>query len=492
MENDDGLWVRLSTESIRQHCQPGWYPFEAWALQFNQHVDKTLLYPVHSSRANSENLMLSDSNEDILDDSLATPISDAQHLFAPDISTPKKKAPIDATFETNPFRALARDGDETPDLQIADQKLSRSPRNPFEWSTKRSGKVLDDTDDSADFLVHDEKQRATSISSLPHFHSLPRPPSSHIGQWTAGVVGGGSSKLQAIQKWFKSESVDGKDMARRRGDFTELASVSVRDLVKAIGGSSHDGRGNGNLPPIRSSSPISISSIGESSSKSLDIDSRKSDLLSGETTRARIGSDSDHSSQLNEYRIEHHTPRKQMKRTITVAMDPHLCMSPKKTLSRHFSESHTSDTKFVDLQNPSKLFEVHKEENENEQTITNVPTMPKRALPSRLAESFRAVFAAFLWHEGLVYDAMSCSSYLKFNPSLPKQNALMFTSDEIRTKSDQMTKEQRARQRYSVEVANAGNYLNIRPSTMETLNKSGQSSIQNRRNRKNNVGLELK
>lgn len=52
-------------------------------------------------------------------------------------------------------------------------------------------------------------------------------------------------------------------------------------------------------------------------------------------------------------------------------------------------------------------------------------------------------------------------------------------------------REQRARQRYSVEVANAGNYLNIRPSTLETLNKSGQSSIFNRRNRKTNVSEEF-
>lgn len=50
-----------------------------------------------------------------------------------------------------------------------------------------------------------------------------------------------------------------------------------------------------------------------------------------------------------------------------------------------------------------------------------------------------------------------------------------------------MNREQRAKQRYSVEVANAGNYLNIRPSTLETLNKSGQSSIYNRRNRKLNA-----
>lgn len=36
----------MSTESIRQHCTTGWYPLEAWCLQYNQHVGKTLLHPV--------------------------------------------------------------------------------------------------------------------------------------------------------------------------------------------------------------------------------------------------------------------------------------------------------------------------------------------------------------------------------------------------------------------------------------------------------------
>ena len=33
----------------------------------------------------------------------------------------------------------------------------------------------------------------------------------------------------------------------------------------------------------------------------------------------------------------------------------------------------------------------------------------------------RAVFAAFMWHEGIVHDAMACASFLKFHPNLPKQ-----------------------------------------------------------------------
>lgn len=74
---------------------------------------------------------------------------------------------------------------------------------------------------------------------------------------------------------------------------------------------------------------------------------------------------------------------------------------------------------------------MDREENENG-TAFDSKTYPKRALPAGLAESFRAVFAAFLWHEGLVYDAMACSSYLKFHPSLPKRNAMSFTNDVVK------------------------------------------------------------
>lgn len=112
-------------------------------------------------------------------------------------------------------------------------------------------------------------------------------------------------------------------------------------------------------------------------------------------------------------------------------------------------------------------------------------THPKRALPSCLAESFRAVFAAFMWHEGIVHDAMACSSFLKFHPSLPKHNALLMGMSSAEPKEVLLSREQRAQQRYSVEVANAGSYLNIRPSTLETLTKASESSIQNRKYRKN-------
>ena len=48
-------------------------------------------------------------------------------------------------------------------------------------------------------------------------------------------------------------------------------------------------------------------------------------------------------------------------------------------------------------------------------------TPPKKALSPALAECQRAVYAAFLWQEGLVPDAIVSASYLKFHPELSKE-----------------------------------------------------------------------
>lgn len=103
-------------------------------------------------------------------------------------------------------------------------------------------------------------------------------------------------------------------------------------------------------------------------------------------------------------------------------MDSQMCASPLKTL-----KSNETGKKFRNVDKPETM---EREENENDISAES-KAFPKRALPAGLAESFRAVFAAFLWHEGLVYDAMACSSYLKFHPSLPKRNALTFTNDVV-------------------------------------------------------------
>jgi E3 ubiquitin-protein ligase MYCBP2 len=74
------------------------------------------------------------------------------------------------------------------------------------------------------------------------------------------------------------------------------------------------------------------------------------------------------------------------------------------------------------------------------------------------------VFAAFVWHEGIVHDAMAVASYLKFHPSLTKQGSLPTAGDdENGDETDRPTsKEERARQRHSVEVISTAYLLNYR------------------------------
>ncbi|CAB0038014.1 unnamed protein product [Trichogramma brassicae] len=126
----------------------------------------------------------------------------------------------------------------------------------------------------------------------------------------------------------------------------------------------------------------------------------------------------------------------------------------------------------------------------------------KEAISPSVAECLRAVFAAFLWHEGIVHDAMACASFLKFHPSLPKQPTTTTSQQQTNggvarqqsstspvlaaadRRHEMMTREERARQRYSVEVSNDGNYLHIQPSTLESLTRSAANANANRSRKK--------
>lgn len=119
--------------------------------------------------------------------------------------------------------------------------------------------------------------------------------------------------------------------------------------------------------------------------------------------------------------------------------------------------------------------------NDQEFMETNIP---KQALSPSIAETIRAIFAAFLWHEGLVHDAIACASFLKFHPLIPKHNVNNYDSMILDKRRESiLTKEEKIQQRHSVEIANTSNYLNARPSTLEALNKSGYCCVHYRKQR---------
>ncbi|TNN64532.1 E3 ubiquitin-protein ligase MYCBP2 [Liparis tanakae] len=98
----------------------------------------------------------------------------------------------------------------------------------------------------------------------------------------------------------------------------------------------------------------------------------------------------------------------------------------------------------------------------------------KQAMSPSVAECSRAVFAAFLWHEGIVHDAMACSSFLKFNPDLTKEHAPVRGSLGAQGAEE---KECKLKNRHSLEISSALNMFNIAPhgpdiSKMGSINKN--------------------
>ena len=65
------------------------------------------------------------------------------------------------------------------------------------------------------------------------------------------------------------------------------------------------------------------------------------------------------------------------------------------------------------------------------QTLTHLPTLKRQALSPAVAECQRAVFAAFLWQEGLVDDAIASASHLMRSPSMVKLKSKQEIQNEV-------------------------------------------------------------
>ena len=60
---------------------------------------------------------------------------------------------------------------------------------------------------------------------------------------------------------------------------------------------------------------------------------------------------------------------------------------------------------------------IEKAEQKKHEEVPFIPGGPIReAMSPSVAESIRSVFAAFIWHEGIVHDAMAAAAFLKFHP----------------------------------------------------------------------------
>ncbi|XP_067640218.1 E3 ubiquitin-protein ligase highwire isoform X3 [Eurosta solidaginis] len=605
IENDDGVWLRLSTESIRQHCTMGWYPTEAWCLQYNQHFGRTLLHPVSETKTTNDvtggaatSVGASGGGEA---PSVSAGTSTAMAVGggglvssagSKSVSKPRHKVLLDnveSPVSPVPVETPVKPKSASPNKKIFDfshgrftppksSDVSHTSTNPFLFpSIEKSDS--EDSELQRVFDMQSTEQRSSSSTSqqqtqqqadLLSLHSFQNTSPSQISSAIAGVVGGGAIKLQALQKWFKGDALEGagspsaagpslpaREHQRKHSDVADvMSSVSVRELVRAMGG--QDARCNGNNTHAPgSSSPVQIPAAGKPTADSPSASVKSTEASETSGLFSSLTQDSSHSFKSSK-EDEHdpaaagafdistirvtsftpsqtaallstpkHSPRKLITnlRRITSPSRRHVdapSIGLKETDLTHIEDdmnvlqittatttttgggvttqdqilfgemktgSTTASTDEGDAASPPVWPTPINEINTNVAKVapskrgTIGPI--KRAMPPSLAESIRAVFAAFLWHEGLVHDAMACASFLKFHPSLPKEGATVVTRRDPKDNRLQLSREQKAQQRHSVEVANAGAYLNIRPSTLETLTKSGNSSLNNRKHRKN-------
>lgn len=346
LENGDGVWVKLSTDSIRKFCSSSWYPSEAWCLAYNKHFDKRILFSLIESNNEPKNPTDDMNNVKFFDDSEYYSIEDSSEVQI-----------------TNSF-----------DIKLDDDDDDKPP--VFE--------------DNVETVERTNQSNLTAASVI------------------AGVVEGGANKLQAFQKWLKRDSI---------GDTT----ATIRKRI-------------GSIPEVYNNNTLDLKNLNS------DIDDK-------------LSNDINLTSPVQENIIPTSKINKINQNEVLTLRD-----------SNPFQTS----------QNISKNLKNLEYEEIN---------TPKQALSPSIAETIRAIFAAFLWHEGLVHDAIACASFLKFHPTIPKNTVYGMDQTITEPKHGVLTKEEKIQQRHSVEITNTSNYLNARPSTLEALTKSGYCCVHYRKQR---------
>ncbi|XP_047115899.1 E3 ubiquitin-protein ligase highwire-like [Schistocerca piceifrons] len=736
IHNDDGVWLRLSQDTVQQYCSHG--HGEAWCLQYNQHLGKTLLLPVEEPKSILDQVF----KETImrkLPDAAPKEIAVKSSSCGPGEyqvvkcgasghnvrARPSLKAPpvgmlvlgnqvtvinhvvnaegtwVQLDKETMRKFCFNTDGEawslalsrtdviylkkegqvESEQMEMQShttENIFSSPKRGFDFSQNTSSSLFSNSegagfnfasplpsskDSSApgssasstnpfvfgstsyldtkvmtvvqpvkpavvegQLVVQDrlEAKATSSVTALQSSNDLTREHEKEKEKEKEKDKE--SSKFAALQKWLKGE--EGRHTSEKRGSPgrdlpPELAGVSVKDLVKAIGESRANG--NGVTPPgtprrtsrssspkasapgtvsprlSRSSSPVPIPGgrllPHESSSsspqpcgspRSMGISSLASGITaesqshrrgstqsdtsalvssltrdlsqspSGATTTAGTGTgtgtrdlspspsgSSLHTRSEGSPNSTPGTPRRNEQDSLCSTPNPRAMTqtgtqtspdsgsgsgSAPSSIKSHFtigasgrsskeerlspklsrkdrnsvsSKSRSSKRAMSPAPSQVPLGAVNRDHHRPSLTLTSKEPVKEAVSPS-VAEAMRAIFAAFLWHEGIVHDAMACASFLKFHPSLPKQGALVVTRQPVgsgggggaggpgsdgRPKSE-LTKEQRARQRHSVEVSTAGTYLQIQPSTLETLTRSAANANANRNRAKKQLQLQ--
>ncbi|KAG8257789.1 hypothetical protein J6590_041863 [Homalodisca vitripennis] len=306
IHNDDGVWLRLTQDTIRQYCHNS-YP-EAWCLQYNQHLGKTLLLPLQEPKTVLDHVVRESRGKPTTSHEIPKVLEATSYKVvkcgasghnvrsSPSLTAP----PIGMLHFGNHITVTCHSiNKEGTWVQLDKDTISNCCFNLEEeaWSLAtdknnfvylRPDKIEKDSEagpsSSPDVFspsLSKASQRGFDFSGPDNPTVFPvfTPPSSSVNNSNPFVFGSSvpalpvkdetktslkdSSIKSSGPKWFKPAEEPKPPTSKvsySRDMPPELAGVSVKDLVKAIGESRANG--NGVTPPdtprrlSRSSSPL--------------------------------------------------------------------------------------------------------------------------------------------------------------------------------------------------------------------------------------------
>ncbi|KAI5734120.1 hypothetical protein M8J77_002638 [Diaphorina citri] len=525
IHNEDGVWVRLHSETMKEYC--GAFYQEAWCLQYNQHLNKTLLLPMNQTKPPPEPTVPPDQ---------PTPPTNIVKK-PPSVEIIKHKGTVKykvvkcgasghnirtrPSFKAAPIGMVVLGNDITSSnlmvnnegtwVQLDEASVEKyccGPDVDEAWSLAmdkshvmylRADRGSSSGQDPLSDLLQDSSSRHSSPlhpSLLPtnppgtpvrqRKLNVPPPteaqlnPEEHLIAETSASEGG-LKKLSALHEWIWSKDNSSQHISGQSIDISaDLKNISVKDIVTAIG--ENRVNGNGVTPPDtpkrrsgRIYSPQQAQKIHD------NLLAASSSSQSNQNVRCKLSSSSSgtdnemyQQSSFNKKISSPESARKRYHNNDTQGSEPRTSSTSDniEALNGNYTSSvpmRCNSKKDKSKRCPNASSSVNSQKRSS-LVDAAVKDGTKIAMSPSVAESLRAIFAAFIWHEGIVHDAMACASFLKFHPTLPKQGALVVTRHIQR----------RASQRHSVEVSSY-----IKPSTLETLparsDSQGMSSGTSRR-----------
>ncbi|XP_040517342.1 E3 ubiquitin-protein ligase MYCBP2 isoform X31 [Gallus gallus] len=536
IHNDDGVWLRLNDETIKKYVPNMNGYTEAWCLSFNQHLGKSLLVPVDVT--NSEGTWVQMDKNSMVEFcesdegeawSLARDRGGNQYLRHEDeqvLLDQNVQTPPPSPFSIQAFsKGTSCSNGQGFDYGLGNNKGDRvnftgaarpiSPAGKSDMSSKHRA-------DSRSPKLDVRMNRAAADQKKPrNTDGLSASESLLLKSDAAKLRSDSHSRsLSPNHNTLQTLKTDGRTTTGLRaespGPGTRSSSPKTKTLTAVRSGASspRSSSPHDKMVPQKASSPVKTKldpprERSKSDSYTLDPDTlRKKKVPLTESLRGRSTSPKPKiiTKDVTPTETENRAPSPHVVQENLHSEVVEVCTSSTLKTNSITDSTCEDNTEFRSLDDSSNKvhFSIGKAPLKDEQDMRASPkvsrkcagrhTRPKKeksnflfkgdgsksiepakqAMSPSVAECARAVFAAFLWHEGIVHDAMACSSFLKFNPELSKEHAPIRSS---LTQQPAEEKETKLKNRHSLEISSALNMFNIAPhgpdiSKMGSINKN--------------------